>query len=169
MSREVKFRGKDIRNNEWVYGGYYKHLKRTPSPIRDSIKDCDYEHLIIKSGFSDWNMPKPLECFIVEEKTVGECTGLKDKNSVEIYEGDILRRNNNDKDLVQVKFGEFLVYELETEEAIEQAYGWYLKVISTDELSELKPFCYDAPLNKYWIDKLEIEVIGNIYEDKLEG
>ena len=27
--REIEFRGKDIKTNEWVYGGYYKHLKRT--------------------------------------------------------------------------------------------------------------------------------------------
>ena len=30
---------KDIKTNEWVYGGYYKHLKRTPSPIGSNIKD----------------------------------------------------------------------------------------------------------------------------------
>lgn len=70
--REIKFRGKDIKTNEWVYGGYYKHLKRTPSPIGGNIKDEYYQHLIINSGFSDWNMPKPLNCYEVDENTVGQ-------------------------------------------------------------------------------------------------
>ena len=102
---------------------------------------------------------------------VMQYTGLKDKNSKMIWEGDILKRNNNNKDLVQVKFGEFLVYELETEEVIDKACGWYCEVVTTDELSKLAPFCYPTPLNKYWIDKLDIKIVGNIYEDKhlLEG
>ena len=30
MNREIKFRGKNKVTNEWIYGGYYKHLKSMP-------------------------------------------------------------------------------------------------------------------------------------------
>lgn len=108
MDREVKFRGKVKGTNKWVYGGYYKHLKRTPSPIGDSIKEDDYLHLIITSGFSDWGMPKQLEYYEVDEKTVGQYTGLKDKNGKEICEGDILLYSSNYKTVVNYKNGAFV-------------------------------------------------------------
>lgn len=108
MDREVKFRGKVKGTNKWVYGGYYKHLKRTPSPIGDSIKEDDYLHLIITSGFSDWGMPKQLEYYEVDEKTVGQYTGLKDKNGKEICEGDILLYSSNYKTVVNYKNGAFI-------------------------------------------------------------
>lgn len=135
--REIKFRAKDIKTNKWVYGGYYKHLKRTPCPIGDSIKKDDYEHLIINSGFSDWNMPKPIDCFAVDEKTVGEYVGVRDKHGKEVYEGDILRDDNGK--LYKIVWGHDLL--------------WLAKT------NETHCNCYDPRVSE------RSEIIGNIHDN----
>ena len=64
--RKIKFRGKRIDNGEWVYGYYIAVFSHS---IVDNI------------GVA----------FEVESKTIGQFTGLYDKNNTPIYEGDLIK------------------------------------------------------------------------------
>lgn len=70
MKREIKFRGKKIDNNEWVYGGYFS-----------SSEEEGLVHYI----FCSINGAEP-----VIAETIGQFTGIKNFSQEEIWEGDIL-------------------------------------------------------------------------------
>lgn len=69
--REILFRGKTVCDGDWIYGGI------TWNPSR--------KKMFIHSDFEDGE---------VIPKTVGQYTGLCDKNGTKIFEGDIVKVEN---------------------------------------------------------------------------
>ena len=153
MDREILFRGKVADEpDEWVQG-YLRDADTIFQQTRHKkSKCCDY-------GF-----------FSVKPETVGQYTGLTDKNGTKIFEGDIiLSQEFRDKPYAKKYKSKRLVgvveyYELKHNNSI-QVYdcGYRVKFINGEERSFYN--------NGAWSDFYDCEVIGNIYDNHelLEG
>ncbi len=103
--------------------------------------------------------------YINDESTICQCTGLNDKKDNRIWKNDILMCHGNPEDLVKVAFGEFGVRDVETGSIVDEVIGWYYEVVPTDAISRCEPFCWSMPLTEYYINRCEMEVVGNIFDN----
>ncbi|HFD1710108.1 TPA: YopX family protein [Enterococcus faecium] len=128
-----KFRGKRKDNGEWVVG----------VPIPNSF--CNVVHMIpILLTDKVAYPPERLHEYLIEivPETLMQSTGLKDKNGVEIFEGDLVEHDDN------------LNGDWETFEACEVVYD-----------KDYAQFCFKWDAGNFLTDYRNLNVIGNIYEN----
>lgn len=143
--REILFRGKRINDDEWVYGSFCMDA------IEQIKGPCGLDGFIRLYDKAKGKM----QMHEVDRETVGQYTGLTDKNGKRIFEGDKIKPFDDGIDKMVVEFhdGQFLLC-LYGERGYMAEYGW-------EESGNYG--CFEAePLYSYGDD---IEVIGNVHDN----
>lgn len=127
--REILFRGKRIDNGEWIEGCYCRCIEALGMKIsKPAIQETDENGLYFRE---------------IAPKTLGQFTGLCDKNGKKIFEGDIVNRvADNENGLIVCD---------------DKRCGFYIKPLSILGRAMYDPY-YKMNANK-------LEIIGNIHDN----
>lgn len=143
--REILFRGKRADNGEWIFGDLYTGLN-------DEIYINTVVQLTANSRCNKQIM--------IQKETIGQFTGLTDKNGTKIFEGDILRKPTKDK-WEELNFVSYEVF-FHDNDHCESSIGYQMNrqhfhgsVCGTEEYFRFIPR-----------NTKRFEIIGNIHENK---
>lgn len=158
--REILFRGKRLDNGEWVEGNLV---------LSRDVED-DFEAIIIpqtESGmFTKHSGFKDISCYLgfdewrkVIPETIGQWTGLVDKNGMKVFEGDEFNIEDEIVGTVVFKDGCFRIEEygicgMWTESGYDECGGGY-GIIQCQPID--------------WYSICDMEVTGNIHDKVVEA
>jgi uncharacterized phage protein (TIGR01671 family) len=138
--RQIKFRGKDLNTGDWVYG--------------DLHTLCDKPHIHTEPT----SYPFAGKRSFVNSDTIGQYTGLQDKNGREIYEGDIIRKTETTYRMTDIGVVKYCNEEAKFVLHVTDKYRAYdfsfVKDFQSQDGHATVP-CHN-----------EYEVVGNVYDDK---
>lgn len=146
--REILFRGKRLGDVEWVYGSLHIEYGET---TKDGNRAIDYRILGMRG-----------ECYYVNPSTVGQYTGLEDKNGKRVFEGDVIKCEDSSQAVYGiVKYGQFKSY------TVEQI-GVYIEWQNENANRWCDWLRQDI---LFWIKRGDCEIVSNIHDnpEPLEG
>ena len=140
MDRIIKFRGKN-KDIGWVYGQLVYDINQNPYIIQEVELDSSYglEETILFATM--W--------YRVQKETIGQFTGLYDKNGKEIYDSDIIHIED---DLLK-DFNYLIKWN-------QEYLRYYLYSVDKENLNEI------GGILEAHLGSLKVEVIGNIIDNK---
>ena len=134
MKRVLKFRGKRVDNGEWCYG-----------------------YLVDYNMICDWKSDEK-HAFEIDAKTVGQFTGLQtdDDKREDIYEGDILKLNDDSYKVVVFDDGGYILLSPKEYKILKSGSHYYFNDYARAD--DLGKYYYDCGLLPCW------KIIGNIHD-----
>ena len=137
MNREILFRGKRVDNGEWVHG---KGLQQWKDELGDEIVAI-FTYIVKSEKYIKKEGRYTLYYVPVKAETLGQYTGLKDKNGNKIFEGDIVIIGEKLKTKVVYYDGAFRMQ------------------------SEFSPTPTDTTDMGYMMREFSVRIIGNIHDN----
>lgn len=150
--REILFRGKRKDNGEWIEGIPIKTYDTEIGinlPLRYKPKNItlmNNDRVLLCCAMDDSAYFDTEDYPIIDDETVGQYTGLKDRNNVKVFEGDIVACSQSGSYGISV-----IVYDNS---------AFYVMPLNGNIL--------ERTLWDYWYNDWDIEVIGNVFDNSLE-